>query len=364
MNGSEQGGNKISILTLLSRSLTVLAAILIIVSCGSNQTASDSPVNYKEVALSESDQKVDQAAVKRQPVSVSPITRDSEPQPSNDYVVGPGDELTINVNGEESMRELRLSVDGNGFIQLPIVNRINVLNLSVAEIQENLVSAFTREFIDPWVVVTVSRYRSRPIYMLGEFQSPGVIHMERPTNITQALGLAGGMTDKAYLEGARLLRDDKIVAVDVEAILNQGRFDQNVWLRSGDTLYVPSVQELKIYVLGAVQEPGVQPYQKEIGVLAAIAAAGGAVKGEAKLKDTRIIRTYSAVSGELMTIDVADLLRGRRPDFQLRPGDIVFIPNRPIANWNLVINQIAPTFQLVSDVLAPFVEIEFLIQNQ
>ena len=109
-----------------------------------------------------------------------------------------------------------------------------------------------------------------------------------------------------------------------------------------------------------MEDPGVQPYQKDIGVLAAIAAAGGAVNGEAKLNDTRIIRTYSPVKGELLTIDVTDFLRGRRPDFQLRPGDIVFIPNQPVANWNAVINQIAPTFQLVSNVLEPFVQIEFL----
>jgi len=340
--------------------LKVFIAPFLLISCSSNQFEIDAPINYKEVTLGETDKKIDQAAVKRQPVSVKPVTRGSALPPSSDYLLGPGDELTVNVNGEESMQALRLVVDGSGFIQLPIVNRMRVLGLNVAEIQENLVSAYSNEFIDPWVVVSISRYRSRPIYMLGEFLSPGVIHMERPTNIIQALGIAGGMTDEAYLEGARLLRQEKIVAVDVEALLNQGMFDQNVWLNAGDTLYVPSTKDLKIYVLGAVEDPGVQPYQKDIGVLAAIAAAGGAVNGEAKLNDTRIIRTYSPIKGELLTIDVTDFLQGRRPDFQLRPGDIVFIPNQPIANWNAVIDQIAPTVQLVSNVLEPFVQIEFL----
>jgi len=344
----------------LPRFLKVFIAPFLLISCSSNQFEIDAPINYKEVTLGETDKKIDQAAVKRQPVSVKPVTRGSALPPSSDYLLGPGDELTVNVNGEESMQALRLVVDGSGFIQLPIVNRMRVLGLNVAEIQENLVSAYSNEFIDPWVVVSISRYRSRPIYMLGEFLSPGVIHMERPTNIIQALGIAGGMTDEAYLEGARLLRQEKIVAVDVEALLNQGMFDQNVWLNAGDTLYVPSTKDLKIYVLGAVEDPGVQPYQKDIGVLAAIAAAGGAVNGEAKLNDTRIIRTYSPIKGELLTIDVTDFLQGRRPDFQLRPGDIVFIPNQPIANWNAVIDQIAPTVQLVSNVLEPFVQIEFL----
>ena len=258
------------------------------------------------------------------------------------------------------MEAMTLRVDSDGFIQLPIINRLNVLDKSVSEIQEALISAYTQEFIDPWVVVSVSEYRSRPIYMLGEFQTAGVLHMERPTNITQALGLAGGMTDNAYLQGARLLRSERIVAVDIEAILKQGRVEQNVWLKPGDTLYVPSSGDLKVYVMGAVAEPGDQPYVDQLGILAAIAAAGGVVGGEAKLRETRIIRTFTPVQGELITIDVAGMLKGERPDFQLRAGDIVYVPNTFLANWNDVIEQIAPSFRLVSDVLEPFVQIEFL----
>ena len=138
MKCSEQKGEgKIRILKQFATCMKILIAPLLLISCSSNQ----SPINYKEVALGETDKKLDQAAVKRQPVSVKPVTRDSAPPSSSDYVLGPGDELTVNVNGEEFMQELRLSVDGSGFIQLPIVNRISVLGLNVAEIQENLVSA-------------------------------------------------------------------------------------------------------------------------------------------------------------------------------------------------------------------------------
>ena len=176
----EKGEGKIRILKPFAICMKILIAPLLLISCSSNQ----SPINYKEVALGETDKKLDQAAVKRQPVSVKPVTRDSAPPSSSDYVLGPGDELTVNVNGEEFMQALRLSVDGSGFIQLPIVNRISVLGLNVAEIQENLVSAYSGEFIAPWVVVSISKYRSRPIYMLGEFLSPGVIHMERLRALT------------------------------------------------------------------------------------------------------------------------------------------------------------------------------------
>ncbi|MBT3900118.1 MAG: hypothetical protein HOF32_15655 [Gammaproteobacteria bacterium] len=64
--------------------MKILVAPLLLISCISNQSPIDAPINYKEVALGEPDKKLDQAAVKRQPVSVKPVPRDSAPPSSSD----------------------------------------------------------------------------------------------------------------------------------------------------------------------------------------------------------------------------------------------------------------------------------------
>lgn len=338
---------------------SLVALALLLTGCSSYESTTEEPVQIQGVTLSEQDQ-VTTGALDRRTVTVPPLTLEDETVPEKEFRVGPDDELTINVNGEKTMEALVLRADSNGYVQLPIVNRINVMGRTVSEIQEALITAYSKEFIDPWVVVSISKHRSRPIYVLGELRTPGVMQLERPTNVMQALGMAGGTTENAYLKRARLLRDGRILAADIEAMLNKGHFEQNIWLKAGDTIFVPGTQDLTVYVLGAVDKPGEQPYQNGVSTLAAISTAGGVVGGQARLSETRIVRTHSPLEGELITVDIASVLRGKRPDFPLEPGDIVYVPNSPLGNWNEVIEQIAPTFRLVSDVLEPFVQIEFL----
>ena len=37
--------------------------------------------------------------------------------------------------------------------------------------------AYQKEFINPWVVVLVVEFGSRPLYLLGEFNAPGVVYL-------------------------------------------------------------------------------------------------------------------------------------------------------------------------------------------
>ena len=193
-------------------------------------------------------------------------------EPEAQYRVGTGDTLTVNVYGEPGMSNLRVPVDADGFVQLPVVERAQVGGKTTTEIQSQLKAAYKQEFNDPWVVALVVDYGSRPIYLLGEFNSPGVVYLDRPTNIIQALGHGKGISEDAYLRGARLLRDNAPVAVDINALLKNGRADQNLWLESGDTIYVPNKEEQKVIVLGAVNRPGAIAYGNEgMGLVEAIA---------------------------------------------------------------------------------------------
>jgi len=192
-------------------------------------------------------------------------------------------------------------------------------------------------------MVSVTEFLSQPIYLLGEFNKPGVFYMDRPFSLVQALGLAAGMTDRAYLPGARLIRRNEILPVDVFALLREGDFDNNIWMKPGDTIYVPAIDDLDVLVLGAVQNPGAQPFMGTTSVLEAISQAGGHTAGLAELKNTRVIRTHSPIEGEMMVIDVIDIFKARAPDYRLSPGDIVYIPETVGGNWNELVEDIIPS---------------------
>lgn len=296
-------------------------------------------------------------------ITVEPVSIPADPGAEQDpvYRVGAGDKISINVFGEDGLDNLEVAVDGAGYIQVPILERIQVAGATVAEIQAALKLGFSKQFRSPWIVVQVTEHRSRPVYLLGQFNNPGVIYMDGPTNLLQVLGMGRGLSDTAHLSGARLWRSGSIAAVDMQALLMDGKAEHNVLLQAGDTLFVPSNADKKAYVLGAVTSAGAVPFSNEpMTLLKALTQVGGPVKSSALLSQVRVIRTRSAVEGQLILVNAKDILKGKAPDLQLMPDDIVYVPDNWIENWNQVIRAVTPTLQLAGGALQPFVQVKFL----
>ena len=293
-----------------------------------------------------------------QPFRVETISVESMEAGSEDpiYRLGPGDRISINIFGEPGLESVVVQVDGSGDVQLPLLSRMQMSGLSLNEAQDHLEAEYGLHFIDPWVVIQLVESLSRPVYLLGAFNQAGVIHLTRPTSLIHALSAGQGLTEAAYTRGARLIRDGQIAAVDIHGLLNRGHMDQNIWLLPDDTIFIPSMQDLRIYVLGAIFRPGAQSITNgPVSLAQAIGEAGGPLRGQANLKRVRVIRAQSPVSGELYVIDFNQIITGETFDMPLEPGDIVFVPPNGIGSWNDVIAAISPTITLFSQALDPFV---------
>lgn len=293
-----------------------------------------------------------------QPVSIDP-EQDAAPEP--DYRLGTGDRLLINVFGEPGLEKLVVQVDGFGNIQLPYLERVSVSGKTVSEIQIALKAGFSKQFLNPWVVVQIADYKSRPVYLLGQFNKPGVVYLNGPTNLLQVMTMGQGLSEGAHLRGARLWRGEQIAPVDLQALLVDGRPEHNVYLRSGDTVYIPSKTDHKAYVLGAVVRAGPVPFANEpMTLLKALTQVGGPIKSAALLSQVRVIRVRSAIEGELILVNAKDILKGKAPDLELMPEDIVYVPDNMLESWNQVVRAVTPTLQLAGGALQPFVQAKFL----
>lgn len=277
------------------------------------------------------------------------------------YVVGPGDNLRFNIFGAEGMSDLTARVDDAGFVQLPIVELVAVGGKSTREIQSELKAAYATEFINPWITVELVAAESAPIYFLGEFRAPGVRYMSGATNVLEAIALAGGLEEDAYLPGARLLRGDQTCTVDLNALLRNGAFEQNIWIKPHDVIFAPRKEDMSVYVLGAVGSPQAVPFGADgRTLLQVLSIAGGVVPGQAYLPEIRVIRATSPTRGELIVIDAQAMLAGRGLDFPLEPGDVVFVPRSAMGEWNLALAQILPSLQVLGGILTPITLIESL----
>jgi len=61
-------------------------------------------------------------------------------------------------------------------------------------------------------------------------------------------------------------------------------------------------------------------------------------------------------------LNVEKILRGEAASFLLLPGDIVFVPQGGVTNWNEALLQLLPTLQTIGALLNPFVQIKYLSQ--
>lgn len=310
---------------------------------------------------------IESSFVQTEPLSVVPEIYDKDP--ATDYVVGPGDVLFLNINGRSEYsitgpntgsKVQGSRVDGNGDIQIPLVGSVRVAGLTVSGIQSLLQDSLKKFLNNPWVVVEVAEYKSQPLYLLGQFKNSGTYYMDRPLTLMQGLSLGNGYDASANLRGARLIRNKKVVAVDVYDLLLNGDSRQNVWLRPGDSIYIPDNKNQVVFIFGAVKKPGAVPMpQGGLNLAQAIASAELRETGY-DFHHVRIIRSLSTTRGELIVVDFDSILRGKSLPIALQDGDIVYVPKSGFGTWNDAIAEILPSLQTVSAILQPFVSIKYL----
>lgn len=185
------------------------------------------------------------------------------------------------------------------------------------------------------------------VYVLGEVNKPGAFRLKGELRVLEALAMAGGLTEKAGVERAYVLRGrTERLPVDLAALLTRGDDRQNVPLRAGDLIFVPEDLENRVYVLGDVNRPGVFALRQAPTVLAAITHAGG-VNLRNQPSEAVVLRrngngTGAATNGngaERIRVDLPALLRGDvSKDLPLRPGDVVFVPQGPLGLLQVVLS--------------------------
>ncbi len=186
------------------------------------------------------------------------------------------------------------------------------------------------------------------VFVLGEVNKPGAFRLKGELRVLEALAMAGGLTEKAGVERAYVLRDRSTrLPVDLAALLSRADDRQNLSLRPGDVVFVPEDLENRVYVLGDVNRPGVFALRHAPTVLAALTQAGG-VNLRNQPNEALVLRRNgtqggrgAAVNGngtERIRVDLPALLRGdTSKDLPLQPGDVVFVPQGPVGFLQLVL---------------------------
>ncbi|OKH38494.1 hypothetical protein NIES2119_10415 [[Phormidium ambiguum] IAM M-71] len=298
--------------------------------------------------------------------------------------MGAGDRIGLDIfNVPEYSREYQILV--NGTVNLALIGSVSLKGLTLQQASNLISSQYARFLRRP--IVTVNLVAARPVQVAiaGEVIRSGSYSIpltgaggagagfQLPT-LSQALTLAGGITQSANLRQVRLLRPGfGTINLNVLGLVTRGELCEDITLRDGDSIFIPTSTSinlttaqdiatsniaptqnvpLNILVAGEVLRPGpviVQPDQTGAlpTVSRAIQVAGGVTQA-ADLSQVRLRRFTRGGREQIIGVNLNQVLQGgdRRQDLILQQGDTIVIPTAATINPN-------QSFSITNSTLAP-----------
>lgn len=182
-----------------------------------------------------------------------------ENQRNFDYKVQPGDNLNIKIasldekfaayfnsmnqgntgsTGNSSLYLNGYNVDENGFIELPIIGKVQVKDMTVAEIQEEVQKLMNEYLKETTISVKLGIFN---LTILGEVNKPGQYQVyQSDINIFQAIALAGNATDFANKSNIKIVhqtpKGSQIAKININDadVLSSPEY----YLKPNDIIYV------------------------------------------------------------------------------------------------------------------------------
>jgi polysaccharide export outer membrane protein len=146
-----------------------------------------------------------------------------------DLGLRPGDAVHVQVWREEDLSG-EFTVDDRGVVTLPLLGDRQVAGLDPAELRDNLLADYREYLQNPAIQVTVLRR----INILGAVTQPGLYPVDATISLSEALGMAGGITPTGDEDDIRVIRDGRVI----HRALDQATMVGAVDIRSGDQVMV------------------------------------------------------------------------------------------------------------------------------
>ena len=252
-----------------------------------------------------------------------------------DYVVGPGDGLSIDLWGGVSQRLIR-TVDRGGQITLPEAGPILVSGKTLASVQQDVQQVLRNQYRDVSVGVSLSRLRTIRIYEVGDVTNPGAYDISSLSTPLNALFVAGGPSPRGSMRILKHYRGNQLVqTVDVYDLLLRGVKADIERLENGDTVQVPPIGP-EVTIEGMVRRPAIYELHDEKNLASVLELAGGLLPAAA-LNHIEIQRLVAHEKETMLSLDVPENadqaeITKRLESFEIHDGDRIRI--YPIAPYN------------------------------
>lgn len=190
------------------------------------------------------------------------------------YILGPGDELSVNLYGTNKVSKTDF-ISRDGTFNLPMLGAVNLAGFTFAEAQNFLKKRIKQELVGTEISINLKKLRSITVYVLGQAHSPGAYTLSALSTVTNTLFLSGGANKLGSLRNIQIKRAGKLhKTYDLYDLLIKGDTSSDVRLEDGDTIFIPFIED-KITIGGAFKRPHVYELLKGETLEDVVSFAGG-----------------------------------------------------------------------------------------
>ncbi|MCC5599952.1 SLBB domain-containing protein [Nostoc favosum] len=319
-----------------------------------------------------------------QPLPPTTQTPTTPTQLDTNYSLGGGDRIRVNVF-EVPEYTGEYQIPPGGAINLPLIGSVSVLGLTTEQAADEIARRYARFLKRPLISVNLLSSRPINIFVAGEVTRPGAYTLslsggagdnpgvQYPT-VLAALTTAQGVTLAADVTQVQLRRkigrsSEQVVSINLKELIQTGRLSQDITLRDGDTIVVPTATNFNVAesrnifaanfaasqttprtvtIIGEVNRPGsylVTPASTDAqgggattnsgtttpnglpNVTRVIQLAGG-ITAQADIRNLKLRRLTRAGSEQAIDINLWQLLQSgdANQDIIVQDGDTIVIP--------------------------------------
>lgn len=319
-----------------------------------------------QIRTSGSDQ-LDLVAITPKLIAMEQASRQSNGMPAaltefrpDTYRIGAGDvlyitvwdhpELTVPAGAQQQLNAAGRLVQADGSLFYPYIGTVAAAGMTPTELRDELARKLARYVESPQVDVSILTYASQRVWVTGATARPAVVPLTVvPLTLNDAVSNAGFNPAEADLSGVRLTRGDTTYTLDMTALAGD-----TIYLAANDNIYVPFLDAKEVFVVGEVNFPGAQNFKTgSITLSQALGRSRGLTQATANgnavyvIRGTRDLAQAPSVVYQLQAQSPAAFAVASQ--FELLPGDVVFVGAAGITRWSRFVSQLLPFAGIISN---------------
>jgi polysaccharide export outer membrane protein len=229
----------------------------------------------------------------------------------------------------------------SGQIRLPGSSPLFISGLTLEEARKKIEDQYNEHNHGTEVFIAYKERGMRKVELVG-LTGIASIPVDGKIRLYELLAKAQVPVD-ANLFKSYVLRDKKMLPVDIQKLIKEGDMTQNIVMRAGDKVYIASPSAATLMIMGEVGKEGTIALPNGFMPLRQALAEAGGIPYTGDKSYIQIIRG-SLCQPKIYTLSWEHVIHLPNDSLLLMPGDIVYVAAKPITEWHRFISQLLPSF--------------------